>query len=240
MPKHAGHTSLGGGNILFPLTEWTRISDLKCREAVYKELYQKYWKPLYAFLRGKGFGNDKAKDLVQDFFTEKVLEQELIDKADRNRGKFRNLLLVAIRNYAINACKSEKSFQELSERTDAVSNKDDPDIEFNRVWADEILDKVLKELKTECSRKGKNTHWEIFREWLLEPALDGNKTLMSDICSKYSIEDTSAAYNMIANIKGRFRAILRSHLRPLVKSESDVDAEIDNFITIFSKNPTRF
>ena len=73
MANFNGHTSMGGKNYQFPATEWTKILNPLGRERVYSELYARYWKPLYAYLRGRGFTNDQAKDLVQGFFTDKVL-----------------------------------------------------------------------------------------------------------------------------------------------------------------------
>ena len=63
---------------------------------------------------------------------------------------------------------------------------------------------------------------------------------MSDICTKYDISNAPQAYNMISNIKKRFRAILRDYLRSLAESEENVDDEIRKFISIFSRNPARY
>jgi len=240
MAKNSDITSMGGLNRKFPETEWTLMLDIPQREAILGELYEKYWRPLYFFLRGKGFNNEQAKDLVQGFFSDKVLGQEFLQKADRTKGRFRNFLLIAVRNYAINLKQKLKTQIEAAKDPLESIRPLEPEEEFNRAWADEVLKQVLKELKTECYRKDKVTHWEIFREWLLEPSVEGNKSIMSDICSKYGIEKPSIAYNMIANVKGRFRVILRSYLLPLVKSESDVDIEIAKFINIFTKIPPRY
>ena len=239
MSKFNGDTAMGGLNERFPTTEWTRILDPARRDAILAELCAKYWKPLYHYLRCKGFTNDEAKDLVQSFFTEKVLGREFIQKSDRARGKFRSFLLVAIKNYAIDIQKKDKLPQELPEKPKDSAGIDDPEAEFNRAWADDMLQKVLKELEIECYRKGKIAHWQIFHEWLLEPQIDKDKTQMSNICAKYNIESAPKAYNMISNIKKRFRVILRGHLRSLVDSEAEVDDEIRKFINTFSRNPTR-
>lgn len=239
MSKRYDYTSLGGTNGRFPQTEWTRILDPRQRKAILSELSTKYWKPLYHYLRCKGFGNEEAKDLVQGFFTEKVLGREFLERVDKTRGKFRNFLLVAIRNYMINIQKKEKTTIELNEKASGLEGIDDLEAEFNRVWADEILQQILKELENECYERGKIAHWQIFREWLLEPAIDDDKTQMSSICEKYGVSSSSQAYNMISNIKMRFRTILRAHLRSFVDSDAEVDVEIDNFINIFSKKPAR-
>lgn len=233
------HTSMGGTNGRFPPTEWTKILDPLRREDVYSELYTKYWKPLYFYLRGRGFGNEEAKDLVQGFFTDKVLGQELIQKADKTRGKFRNFLLTAVRNYAIIAQRNKAQRQRLDETPEMPARTGNPEIEFSRVWADELLQEVLKELKTECFRKGKAVHWQLFQEWLLEPDVEANHVRLADIGARHGVNSPSRAYNMISNIKDRFRAILRMQLLPLVESEEEIDAEIGDFISLFSQESTR-
>ena len=239
MPKPYDGTSLGGPDRRFPVTDWTRIQDSAQRKAILGELYQKYWKPLYHYLRCKGFANDKAKDLVQGFFAEKVLGQQFIQKADKVKGRFRTFLLSAIGNYAIDVQRKEKPSQELGEDVQAHGEMGDPESEFNRTWADELLQEVLEELQTECHKHEKQVHWEVFRVWLLESNLENGRTQMDEICTRYSITNRDRAYNMVANIKGRFRAILRRRLRPLVESDAEVDTEIREFIDIFSRNATR-
>ena len=240
MPTLDGDTAMGGLNGRFPTTEWTRIINPAQRETIQAELCTKYWKPLYHYLRCKGFTNAESKDLVQGFFTEKVLGREFIQKSDRTRGKFRSFLLVTIKNYAIDVQKKNKLPQELPENTQGTKGIGDPEAEFNRAWADDLLQEVLKELETECYKRGKIAHWGLFHEWLLEPKINKDQTQMSNICTKYDITSATKAYNMISNIKKRFRAILRDHLRSLADSEAEVDDEIRKFISIFSRNPARF
>lgn len=233
MTNFNSHTTMGGENYQFPPTEWTKILNPLIRESLYSELYAKYWKPLYVYLRRRGFGNEEAKDLVQDFFTDKVLGQELVQKADKTRGKFRNFLLAAIRNYTIIAQRGKKSQQTLDEKTKKSTKMSDPETEFNRAWADELLQEVLKELKNECSRKGKIIHWQLFREWLLEPDVEANNVRLADIGARYGVTNATKAYNMISNIKGRFRMILRSRLVALVGSDEEINREIAEFINLF-------
>ena len=203
------------------------------------ELYLKYSKPVYSYLRRKGFSSDQAKDLVQGFFSEKVLGRQLLQKADRKRGKFRTFLLTAVRNYCVDLHRSEKQMQELDEKFEMSTKVGDPESEFDIVWAKELLQSVLEELRAECESQGKITHWNIFHSWLLEPDIIDGKTNMSTICARYDINDPNKAYNMISNLKGRFRKILRRRLSSYLNSESEIDDEINHFIQIFSRSTTR-
>ena len=239
MAKRYDKTSFGGSNSQFQTTEWTKILNSKIGESILGELYTKYSGPVYSYLRRKGFSNEQAKDLIQDFFSEKVLGQQLLQKADKSRGKFRTFLLTALRNYSIDLHRSARPMQELDENIDRPADVGDPEAEFDIAWAKELLRSVLEELRAECKSRDKMIHWNVFRSWFLEPDIADEKVDMSTICAKYDVDDPSKAYNMISNLKGRFRKILRRRLGCHLNSETDIDDEINHFIQIFSRNSTR-
>jgi len=235
MSDYGGHTSLGGSERQFPLTEWTKLADSGQREAVLAELCERYWKPLYAYLRGRGFSNEDAKDLVQGFFTERVLGQEFIRRADRTKGRFRNFLLVALRNYVINIERKRTSHSTPKPAGEEPSASDTAEAQFDRAWADALLERTLQELETECRRKGRDEHWKLFREWLLESRVGDGKREMAEVCAKCGLSDAAQGYKTISKLKGRFREILRRHLRTLADTEAEVDLEISEFIKSFSR-----
>ena len=238
MARPYDHTSLGGVDGQFPKTAWTQMLGSERHDQVLAELCKSYWKPVYCYLRAMGFGNEQAKDLAQGFFTDKVLGQDLIDKADRAKGRFRNFLLRSVRNYALSVCRTEKVHLSIDDSHERESPAGNPEREFERAWADQLLQKVLADLKAECLQRGKETHWSIFHEWLLDPAIEQKRT-MNEICLRHGIPDPARAYHMIENIKRRFRLLLRSHLREVVASNADAEAEICEFIDIFSSGTAR-
>lgn len=239
MARPYDHTSMGGAGREFPPTQWTRILSGERREALLAELCQAYWKPIYCYLRAKGFGNEQAKDLVQGFFSEKVLGYELVEKADPERGRFRSLLLRAVHNYAISIQRAEKPCSSLDEDRESASPDGDPETAFDRAWAGGLLQEVLKELERECSTRGKTTHWNLFRDWLLEPGGDEGRQRMDTLCARRGVADASAGYHMVENLKRRFRTILRGRLEPLAGPGGEVEEEIGRFIEVFSAGPAR-
>jgi len=215
------------------------LLDPSQKEAILAELCTKYWKPLYCYLRTSGFDNDKAKDLVQGFLTEKVIDREIIRQADKTKGKLRTFLLTAIRNYAINIERSGKRHVDIDKVAEVSDESKDPEDAYDRAWADQLLQDVLDQLRLECCGRGKTAHWRLFNEWLLELRADRQRPQMKDLCEKCGIENTAQAYHMIENVKRRFRSILRQHLRVLVNFDEEVDDEIHNFINIFQKGVAR-
>ncbi|MCP4454968.1 MAG: sigma-70 family RNA polymerase sigma factor [Planctomycetes bacterium] len=211
--------------------------DTTARKAVLNELCVKYWKPLYSYLRARGYANEQAKDLVQGFFSEKVIDQELVRLADRDKGRFRNFLLVALRNYALNVHKKDKHVSSVSLEHPGIEPCCELDAEksFNRTWAETLLDRVLADLKSECDRKGRAIHWALFHEWLVVPKLEQDKASMDDLCVKHGLANAAQAYKIIFRIKERFRTLLREKLRGLVSTNDDIDMEIGEFIAAFSK-----
>lgn len=239
MTRRYEDTSYAAGSSRFQTTEWTKIRDSGPGGSILAELYAKYWRPVYSYLRRKGFSNEQAKDLIQGFFSEKVLGQELLRKADRRRGRFRTFLLTAVKNYAIDLHRKREPVQELDGEIETSSGTGDPEAEFNMAWGQELLQTVLQSLEAECRSHNKNLHWKVFRAWLLDPRNSDEKVDMGEICAELGINDVSKAYNMISNLKGRFRKILRLHLRRHVDSDAEVDEEISQFIHVFSRSAPR-
>jgi len=222
------------GNSQFQTTQWTQLRESDLNSIVMGELYLKYRKPVYRFLLRRGFSKDSAKDLIQSFFTDKVLGQHLFHKADQHKGKFRSFLLRAVRNYAIDQKRKEKRSLVLEEDQDIPTTQGDPSHDFNRVWADEILKGTLQELEHECRTHGKQIHWQVFNLWLLEHKLTEEKQSLAEITDQLGLKKTSQAYSIIAHTKMRFQHILRRRLQGHVRYEHDIDQEILELLRAFS------
>ena len=82
-------TDLGGTGDVFLTTHWSLVEHIQADEsdgqALIGALLQRYWKPVYCYLRHKGHTNEIAKDLTQGFFHEIVLGRELIQQADKTK-----------------------------------------------------------------------------------------------------------------------------------------------------------
>ena len=77
----------------FPATVWTVIrfaKDRECNEyfAAMNDLITSYWRPIFYFLRVRGYQFHEAQDLAQEFFLN-LMERSWITRADPTRGKFR-------------------------------------------------------------------------------------------------------------------------------------------------------
>jgi len=77
------------------------------REAL-AELCKIYWRPVFAFICGRGHSVTDAQDLTQDFFV-MVLKGRLLECADRSRGRFRSLVLTSLQNFLHDAAEKRRA-----------------------------------------------------------------------------------------------------------------------------------
>jgi RNA polymerase sigma-70 factor (ECF subfamily) len=100
-PKDASHPSERTHEGHFVTTRWSVVlatRDDKGSHAALTWLCERYWLPLYAFVRSRGSSPEDAKDLVQGFF-ERFLARNLAHEADSQRGRFRSFLLGCLNHY---------------------------------------------------------------------------------------------------------------------------------------------
>lgn len=250
--RPSNKTSMGGGKSVFQTTRWSEIlraktDDQALRRMIIGKLMTTYWKPVYCYLRHKGHTNETAKDLTQGFFHEIVLGRELIQQADKTKGRFRTFLLTALERYVVDVYRGDTrkknrpkagfvrlEFAELVNLPPAKVGVT-PEQAFYYGWAADLLDQVLAEVKDEYCSTGRAKHWEVFRLKVLVPIFEDVKgPSLAEICRKYGIADESKASNMIITVKRRFRAVLKRHLRGLVRSDLEVEEEFRDFVKILS------
>jgi len=244
---------MGESDHVFQTTRWSNIRDAGTQDELRRKLSVdnliiKYWKPVYCYLRRKGYENEIAKDLTQGFFHEVVLGRELIQQADQAKGRFRTFLLTALDRYVTSVYRKETAKKRLPKHgmihleSEILSNipksqlQEPPEQVFNYAWASNLLDQVLAEVREEYCNTGMETHWEVFRIKVLDPILeDAEAPSFAEICKKYGIESESKASNMIITVKRRFGVVLRRCLRQFVQSDSEIEDEYNQLIEILSK-----
>ena len=254
MSKYFNETSIGGSQERFQTTHWSEIfsagtKDDVRRNVIIEALLRRYWKPVYCYVRRKGYDNERAKDLTQGFFCEIVLNSNLIQQADQTKGRFRTFLLTALNHYLIDVHRKEKASKYVPrggfiafEDSDLSSlikahSKVTPDQIFNYIWATEVIDQVITRVRNECCDTGKETHWHIFYAKILSPIIDNQAgPSLKELCDRYGIENETKASNMIITVKRCFRRILEDHLRRFVQTDSEIEDEISELLEIISGN----
>jgi DNA-directed RNA polymerase specialized sigma24 family protein len=248
---------MGGSLKAFLTTQWSLIEDIKAghdRDSVLINfLLQQYWKPVYCYVRRKGYGNEQAKDLTQDFFLEIVLNRNLVGRAEKARGRFRTFLLHALNEFLKKQRLKEASQKRtprgkiisldlaeapvLPESMVTASAEDS----YHYAWLSALLERVLVQVKAECERQGMGTHWALFQERVVEPTF-GNQSppTLGQLCESYHVEDVKKASNMIVTVKRRFRAVLLQHVRNTVLAQGQASDELEELLQFLPKSAQHF
>ena len=206
-------------------------------------LLQRYWKPVYYYLRRSGYDNEQAKDLTQGFFHEVVLNRDLIQRADPSQGRFRAFLLHALKQYVIDT-KRRQSRQTRIPPDKLVSldtasvpalpqtvSTWSPEECFTYAWKSTVLDQTLAAVEQDCLSCGQQIHWQLFRDHLLRPTLEGRESPpLQELCQHYGIDSEKTASNMIITVKRRFQRMLKEHLRSTVSSDTEAQEELQDIL----------
>jgi RNA polymerase sigma-70 factor (ECF subfamily) len=242
-------TEMGGDSPRLPTTHWSELAKLGApvtteHRAALAVLLQRYWKPVYCYLRRRGFNNEDAKDLVQEFFTS-ALEKELFQRADPTRGRFRAFLLACLDRFVANVQRAKRakrrrpakgivSIQQLSEEMEIPfepSEDETPDKIFDRSWASELVLRVLRQLQKECHTTGKQAHYLVFHRRLIAPVLEGAEPpAMAELAEELGVTPKQAA-NLLLTARRAYQRLLREEIKLYAASEDEVEFEVQDVFT---------
>ena len=251
--KHKDQTDMGGQRELFLTTHWSLIDGIQTHQdkdrSLINLLLERYWKPVYCYLRRKGYRNEEAKDLTQGFFHEVVLNRNLVQRADQSKGRFRSFLLRALDQYLIDRRRRQSTRNHIpKEKLIPFDITDPPELPgnilecspeecFTYTWKSELLERTLGQVQADCEQQGLDMHWRLFHDKVLEPTLNNKESEpMKTIAARYGITSETTAFNMLLTVKRRFKATLRSYLRITVLSEADIDDEWQEMLKFFEKD----
>lgn len=230
----------------FPRTHWSRLAAVKGdvtaeqREAL-NYLAERYWKPLYCYVRRRGYGEVEAEDLVQEFFVTAFTSQ-LFAKADPARGRFRSFLLKSMQHFLAKKWRDGHAqkrhpaegfapIRELPSEAGPVivpKDKETPEDAFNRTWLRELVLRVLQTLEREYLTNGRQIHIELLRQRIIAPILDGVEApSLRELADRYalSVKDVE---NRVITARRAYQRLLRDEIRLYASSEDEVAAEIQD------------
>ena len=203
------------------------------------QLCEAYWYPLYAYVRRRVGQVDEARDLTQAFFSH-LLEKQTIARADRERGRFRDFLLAAFKNFLSNEADKARAEKRGGGKTplslDLESGESRYQIEpfheltpeklYERHWVLALLDQVLENLRIELATAGKAEHFEQFKEALTGEATAADYERAAAALAISPAAAKQAAYRM----RKRYRQLFREEVARTVADEAEVDVEIGRLL----------
>ena len=209
-------------------------------------LVNRYWSPVYAYLRRRGCERHEAEDLTQEFLLKKVLGRDLLERADEARGRFRSFLKRALEHFVVDEHRrvhgrdGARARMFVPDDPQALSAAepgagDDPARAFDRQWAATVLDSALERVGAACRADGMQRQWTAFEARVLRPVLHGcAPTPIEELVDQLAARDRQEIYSMLQTIKRKVNSEVRELIAETVEQPEDVRAELDELQTFLA------
>jgi RNA polymerase sigma-70 factor (ECF subfamily) len=179
-------------------------------------LCNEYWKPVFGQVLRSGYGWHDAQDLTQEFFS-RLLKNNSLRTADREKGKFRSFLLILLKRFladqrdrqhcqkrgggaqVISLSEGDTEFRQRNEPVSEI----DPEMICERQWVESVLEKALAHLEREWVASGKVEVFQKLKPLLME---DGDVSYESAAAALNSREATVRV--MVHRLRRRLRKLL--------------------------------
>jgi RNA polymerase sigma-70 factor (ECF subfamily) len=213
--------------------------------AALETLCRAYWYPLYAFVRRRGHSPSDARDLTQEFFA-RLLEHNWIAHADREKGRFRSFLLMAMKRFLAKEWEKVKTLKrggqqqfvplqlDTAETRYAQEPADTctPEQVFEKQWALALLESVLNRLREDYAREAKG---DFFRN--LEPCLIGSREKQPYAVLASELGMSEGAVKMaVCRLRERYRDLLKEEIAQTVASPNEVDEELRHLFRVLARH----
>lgn len=225
----------------FGTTPWTDVLDADALTADERTqrlafLAERYWRPVYHFIRRNGRSSVDASDLTQSFFM-MMLRTDFVAKANPEKGRLRAYLMTALTRFLSKEYQHERSAAASFPREtlfvarieDEVLPPDEsitPQEEFDRQWARTVLNNVLGHLEQHCEQENEQLAFEVFTRRLFGGEMSrygANKALSQEL----GVEQAQVE-NAYRKCIRWYRALFRQEIRASVSSEVEVQEEVQD------------
>jgi RNA polymerase sigma factor (sigma-70 family) len=207
-----------------------------------------YWPPIYGYLRRHGYSAHDAQDLTQSFF-QHLLEDETLRRASREKGRFRNFLLGALKlcladeHARSHALKRGGNFHIIS--LDALEAEEihhlgmaeelNPAELLDVRWAGLLLERALDRLRLEFAAQGKKQIFETLTSFLAGE----NGDLSYETAAERLGVGLGAVKSLIHRLRRQFATILRREILQTVSAPHEIDDELRRLRAVFARTRER-
>ncbi len=223
----------------FETTSWTLISLARAEDAAdareaMSRLFETYWSPVYAFIRGRGHSPQDAEELAQGYFA-RFFEKKYARDFRPEVGRFRTFLRASVAHFLANEWDRERAkkrggaHRPLSLDTATAEERyrlepvDEltPETLFERNWAAALLGRCLARLHQEERAAGRPDRFDTLKPFLVG---DG-EAVYADAARDLGISEPAVRV-ALHRLRKRFGSVLREEVRQTVATPADVDSEL--------------
>ena len=233
----------------FATTRWSMVVQFAAVESpdahrALVELSQRYWYPVYAYVRRCGHAPGIAQDIALSFL-QQLLRDNYQNRVQQALGLYRRFLLDRLhaflaRNWA-ETTHEEPALAELEPPSDLETRYQrdhadarSPDEVFLRGFALEVLHRAFRRLRSEARQTGHLDMYEgLQRYFARDPGPGEYEILARELGSR-----PLALVLALKRLRQRFRELAAEELTDIVSSADDLAAEQDTLLAILGElNP---
>ena len=239
-PQHEGQSP-------FPTTSWTLIQKVQKGSVAdaaraMEEICRKYWYPIYAYARRFGFSIHDAEDMTQMFF-QNLISDEAIHAVREEKGRMRTFMLTLLRNAANNKRRHDTAEKRggnqpliASFDDDTAENrykhepadKNDPELIFDRAWADELLAAAGEKLRADFVKADNLEGYDQLREFL---PLGDNATPYPEVAKKLGVAEGTLRLQ-IHRMRKRYGKLIEDEIAQTVSDPDEIKAEVAHLMAV--------
>ena len=234
------------------VTDWSLVGragrgDAELRRAALEQLLKVYLPALSAHLvHRRGLAPDRADDLLQEFVVNKIVEKDLIGRADRDLGKFRTFLLTALDRFIRNKIRDEKAKKrapdagalvEFDDRANWSPTSPGPSAIFDVTWAREVISEAMRRMRSDCETSGRTDLWGVFECRVVGPTFEGARPVgYEELVKRFAFQSPSQASNALTTAKRMYARALRSVVAQYARDDGEIELEIDELREVLARS----
>jgi RNA polymerase sigma factor (sigma-70 family) len=233
------------GPAAFTTTHWSVVLEAQGESPAAHEALEKlcrtYWRPIYAFLRRQGFGQEEAEDITQGFFAQ-LLERKKFSAVRKEKGRLRSFLLGALKYFLADAQRRAMAIkrgegqrliplEELRAGERIEMEPSDPvtaEMIYERRWALTVLEHVLGRLRDEYQTAGNATLFDSLKQLL--PDEPGSPS-QAEIATQLGMTE-NAIRQAFYRFRQRYQSLLREEIAHTVATPGDIEDELRHLIAV--------
>jgi RNA polymerase sigma-70 factor (ECF subfamily) len=239
----------GGGAAVFATTHWSVVLEAgnqdspRASEAL-EQLCRVYWRPLYAYVRKRGYSPDEAPDLVQEFFA-RIIEKNYFSSADRQRGRFRTFLLASMEHFLAKEWQRAHrlkrgggvTFLSLDDVSAETLYREEPADEltaerlYDRRWALALLEQALAQLRAEYAGSGRGP---VFEELAVVLSGDKPEVAYAELGARLGLSE-GAVKVAVHRLRQRYGELVRMQVADTVSRPEQVDEELQHLFAALGR-----
>ncbi|HEY3756900.1 MAG TPA: hypothetical protein VGL42_12180 [Opitutaceae bacterium] len=233
----------------FLSTEWSMVLEaredsLRRRHAL-ERLCANYWLPLYAYLRRRGHAPADAEDLTQGFLCH-VLESDIFERSDPEKGRFRGFLVGALKRYLGSHFEKENAIKRgggnvrlvdwsaVNAEREFMPFADSP-LDASEVyessWALALLGRSLRRLEEEQDTPERSRRFALLKIFLTSTPDHGD---YDRVAGELGVARQNVAM-WVHRLSARYAELVRIEVAATVRDPADVKDEMAHLLRVLRR-----